>query len=459
MTKIIDESNDKEEEEDPIQEDEGLILQRYKDVVFSPANPDIKTLYDNYNGGDLILHPEYQRNFVWNKQKASNLIESVLLNIPIPIIYTSDDGDKEEVVDGQQRLKSIFSFIEGRFPNPDGTFSPFKLSKLQLLPQLSGKKFSELDDMQRRKIMRRPLSFIRIKSNSEEDDVETIKFEMFERLNTNITKLNAQELRNCIYRGIYNDFLKQLATNSDYQEILNSPTYQKRMLDVELILLFFTFYHRDYKLYKGNMKQLINLELNHHRNLDPTDKNEMEKQFKKSISLIKTIFGKNAFRCFSYDKKLERYYFETKFNQGLFLILMCGFTPYEKPQIMDYCDLIREELLNLEVHEEEFYNALTGSGTNSKEKVFKKFKIWEDTLHGILGYPKTEPRAFSYKLKATLFPENNKPTCVLCGQQIQSIDDSEVDHIKCYWRGGQTIPANARLTHRYCNRKRGGDAK
>jgi 5-methylcytosine-specific restriction endonuclease McrA len=75
-------------------------------------------------------------------------------------------------------------------------------------------------------------------------------------------------------------------------------------------------------------------------------------------------------------------------------------------------------------------------------------------LDALVGNIKPEPRGFSSELKRGLF-ENN-PTCQLCKQQIHDVDDAEVDHIKQYWRGGQTIPENARLTHRYCNRVRGG---
>ena len=115
--------------------------------------------------------------------------------------------------------------------------------------------------------------------------------------------------------------------------------------------------------------------------------------------------------------------------------------------------MIREELLNLEVHNEEFKDSLVGSGTNSRGKTIKKIKIWKETLDGVLGYTSKEKRAFLYELKEKLFKEN--PTCKICENRVNSIDDSEVDHIKCYWKGGKTIPENAQLTHRYCNRKKG----
>ena len=71
------------------------------------------------------------------------------------------------------------------------------------------------------------------------------------------------------------------------------------------------------------------------------------------------------------------------------------------------------------------------------------------TLQDILGIAQKEPRCFSLKLKEELYSRD--PTCKICDQRIQNIDDAALDHIEQYWKGGKTIPENARLTHRYCN--------
>lgn len=448
-------------EEEIIEDEEPLELKEdFKYIRYMPQNPTIQSLYLDYRDGDLILHPSYQRNFVWDKKKSSNLIESILLNIPIPIIYTCENDNKEEVVDGQQRLKSIFLFLDGKFPdkNDSTKYTEFKLSKLKILRNLSGAQYKDLDDVLKKRIKKSTLSIVKIISDSNDLDDQNIKFEMFERLNTNITKLNAQELRNCMFRGKYNDFIKKMADLEDFQYILNKPTYKKRLLDAELVLLFFAFYHKNYSQYRGNTKQFLNQDMMLHKNADSNLLSELEHQFKKSVSLIKTIFGKTAFRIYSMNERTKKGSFDSrKLNVGLYQILMYWFTSYKKNQIMPYIDLIREELLSLEIHNSAFIDSLTGSGTNSKDKVFNKFQIWGDTLRGILGYPKNEPRSFSYKLKKELW--ENDPTCNLCKQRINSIDDAEVDHIICYWKGGKTIPENARIVHRICNRIRGGGLK
>jgi hypothetical protein len=419
-----------------------------KRIVYQLSNPTIQSLHETWKEGDLILDPEYQRRFVWNKQKASNLIESIILNIPLPLIYTAEVDEKEEVIDGQQRLTSIFAFVDGHFP--DG--QPFKLSKkLKLLSEeIGGKSFAELDKRFQKEIKRRSLQIISITEDSQED----VKFEMFERLNTNITALNAQELRNCLYQGRYNDFLKRMADYEDYQYIIDKPKYRVRMRDVENVLMFCAFYHTTPDRFSRNLTQLLNQEMRSHRNISDEQLSELEHQFKKSVQLIKHVWGNQAFNIYSLDTSTKQGEWSKQLNQGLFQILMYWFTPYDKNQVIPYSDLLREELLNLQIHNAEFRDTLTGSGTNSPINVRKKFDIWGSTIKGILQYPRLEPRAFSYQHKRALWDASQ--TCQLCGQQIATIDDAEVDHITCYWEGGKTVPENARLTHRLCNRKRGG---
>ena len=273
---------------------------------------------------------------------------------------------------------------------------------------------------------------------------------MFERLNTNMTILKEQELRNCLYRGPYNNFLKEMANYSEFQFIINKPDFKKRQGDIELVLMFLAFYHKAPDHYNTNIKQMLNIEMCSHQYDDDEKLKTLEYHFKKSVQLIKHIFGKNAFNMYFVDQ--NKGYYSKSFNYGLYQILMYWFIGYEKYQILAYSDLIREELLNLFIHNQKFVDTLTGAGTNSLTKLKMKFDIWGNTIKGILNYPSNEPRVFSYGLKQQLFDGN--PTCKICSQRIHTLDDAEVDHIECYWRGGKTIPTNARLTHRYCNRAR-----
>lgn len=102
-------------------------------------------------------------------------------------------------------------------------------------------------------------------------------------------------------------------------------------------------------------------------------------------------------------------------------------------------------------HDIEFIDTITVT-TDRKDKIYARFDKWLSSLKEIAGTPKTETRTFSLEYKRQLWESN--PSCSICGQKIHVADDAEVDHIEQFWRGGKTIPVNARLTHRYCNRAR-----
>ena len=442
MTDIKSNNNDEIFDEDD-QEDTPIVFTEGSRQVFSDSqNLSIRELYEQYQDGELILQPDFQREFVWDAKKINRLIESVFLDFPIPVIYLAEEEDgKRAVIDGQQRLSSFFKFLDGKHP----------LKNFVVFPELNGKTYPELSKEYQSKFKKSTMHIVLVKKESQKD----IRFVIFERLNTGSVKLNDQEIRNCIFRGSYNDLLKELADNKDFQYILDNSNYHTRMLDAELILRFFAFYHKTYLKYKSPMKQFLNNEIELHKQLTQEEIEELQSVFRNSVELIKTIFGNKAFRRMASgnDRDPNGGYKETKFNKGLFDVLMNGFTDYKKPQVIPYGDAIREELLWLSTNDKEFVDVISGTGTDSTEKIQKKFEIWRHALKNILGYPRNEPRCFSWELKNQLFRDN--PVCAICNQRIVDVDDSAVDHIDFYWRGGATIPSNARLTHRYCNLQRG----
>ena len=112
-------------------------------VYTDQGDPEIESLYGKYKRGKLDIQPDFQRHFVWDAKKSGRLIESALLEIPLPVIYLSEERDgKEYVIDGQQRLTTFFSFIDGQFPNG----KDFKLSGLKVFTELNRKLFKDLDE-------------------------------------------------------------------------------------------------------------------------------------------------------------------------------------------------------------------------------------------------------------------------------------------------------------------------
>jgi hypothetical protein len=370
-------------------------------------------------------------------------VESALLGIPIPVIYLSEEADnKEYVIDGQQRLTSFFSFIDGGFP--DGT--DFRLKGLRVFTELNGNKYDALPDELQDAIRYFKVRIITFKKESDQN----LKFEIFERLNTGSVSLNDQELRNCIYRGTFNGLLKELSRDPDFVFLLGLKRQDKRMKDVELVLRFAAFYHHTYLNYKPPMKSFLNWEAEKFRNIGLDEAQELRAAFKNACTILRSMLGKNTFKRFykGTDKNPAGYWEPQRFNASLYDILMYTFAKEDKNVVYQNLDSIREALIYQMTDNQEFIDAIELS-TSSFQAVTKRFDVWRCALQEVIGIGRREPRCFSMKLKKALFDADN--TCTICNQSIQDIDDCAIDHIEQYWTGGKTIPENARLTHRYCN--------
>lgn len=431
--------------ENPLEEEiESIEVPSDKRKIYTDlGDPEVESLHGKFKRDKLIVQPDFQRQFVWDSTKASRLIESALLGIPIPLVYISEEPDnKEYVIDGQQRLKSFFSFIDGAFP--DGT--DFKLTGLKVFRELNGTKYRTLtDDLQ--DIIR----YFKIRTITfKKDSDKNLKFEIFERLNTGSVSLNDQELRNCIYRGSFNLLLKELSTDTDFTFLLGLKKPDKRMKDIELVLRFSAYHHATYLNYKPPMKNFLNVEAEKYVNIGKDDAQQLKAAFKSACQIIRSMFARNSFKRFykGTDKHAGGYWEPKKFNASLYDILMYTFAREDKNVVYQNLDSIREALIYLMTENQEFIDAIELS-TSSLQAVTKRFDIWRLALQDIIGVGKKEARCFSMQIKEALFEANN--TCAICDQKIQEIDDSAVDHIKQYWTGGKTIPENARLTHRYCN--------
>jgi len=444
MNEEAEELNELEFEQPLEEEIESIEISSTKRRVYTEqGDPEIESLYGKYKRGKLVIQPDFQRHFVWDAKKSSRLIESALLDIPLPVIYISEEKDgKEYVIDGQQRLTAFFSFIDGQFPNG----IDFKLTGLKVFTELNRKSFKEIDEELQDKIRYCKIRTITFRRESEAD----LKFEIFERLNTGAVSLNDQELRNCIYRGLYNKLLKELSKDADFMYLLGLKKPDKRMKDIELVLRFAAFYHFTYLKYKPPMRKFLNNDMEKYQDISEVDAIELKNAFKNAVTIIKSLLDNHAFkRFYKGDEKNPNGYWEPKkFNASLYDILMYSFAREDKNEVYQNLDSIREALIYLMTNDQDFIDAIELS-TSSVQAVTKRFDKWRLTLQDIIGIARKEPRCFSLKLKEELY--KNDSTCAICGQKIQDIDDAAIDHIKQYWAGGKTIPENARLTHRYCN--------
>ncbi len=203
------------------------------------------------------------------------------------IFYRDRESQKVLVIDGQQRLQTIFSFFEGLFP-----FSQKKFYLRDINPKWEGKVFSDLDDPDKRKFKDSILRATIVDQINPKDNSSI--FYIFERLNTGGTILRPQEVRNCLYQGEFNDTLKELNNNEEWREILGPLLPDKRMRDIELILRFIALLY-DTENYKKPMKDFLSDFMKKYRN-NSGKIGEFKNIFNNTISQIHAKLGKSPFK-------------------------------------------------------------------------------------------------------------------------------------------------------------------
>lgn len=318
----------------------------------------------------IKLDPDYQRNYLWDNKKSSLLIESILLNVPIPVIYLSENEDSSwDVIDGLQRLTSI-----KRFYNDE-----FTLRGLEILDELDGHKYSNLPPKARRIIDN---GMIRVVVLLNETHPE-IKYDIFMRLNRGSVKLNEQELRNCLYRGSFTNKLKEIRNNRLFQELLNISEPHKRYVDMEIILRFLAIHH-NYTIstnelnYPGAMKPFINNYMKENSNLTDEEISKLKELFDTTIEKIYSTFGNKAFfRITSKDNTVEK-----RMNRSLIDVLMNVFARKESSDCEQNKEKYKSTLKELCIENPEFIDSIT-QGTSDRKKIEKRLSIGFESFNNV----------------------------------------------------------------------------
>eukprot|EP00246_Nothoceros_aenigmaticus_P017260 TRINITY_DN8324_c0_g1_i2.p1 TRINITY_DN8324_c0_g1~~TRINITY_DN8324_c0_g1_i2.p1 ORF type:complete len:262 (+),score=43.81 TRINITY_DN8324_c0_g1_i2:235-1020(+) len=222
-----------------------------------------------------------------------------------------------EVVDGKQRLTSIWCFMETE-KFPDGT--DFALAGLEVLDKLNGRKYSGLDEPLREVMQDFALNVHTISRHSDDDVV----FEVFERLNMGSTQLNEQELRNCVFQGRYNDLLEELVLYPSMLKAFRQEIPHKRMRDREFVLRFFALRRGGTENFFVPVKNWLNNEMRSNQLLSPNEAQKMKGDFMRCITASVSVFGDQVFRL---PRGGQRY--ELDPNVCLWDTVMCGFLGYE----------------------------------------------------------------------------------------------------------------------------------
>lgn len=269
-------------EDDLLESSEDVSFTEY-DISASPNDFNIKTLFD-FIGSGVVKIPGFQRNYVWDIKRASKLIESILIGIPIPQIFLYEEAkNRFTVIDGQQRYMTIYYFMKKRFPRkekrqelrivfdenkgiPDAVlndneyFVDFNLSLPTSQPnqtnRFNGLNYYTLDEDDRISLELRTIRNIIIKQNSPDDD-HSVVFEVFNRLNSGGVNLKPQEIRTSLFHSKFYDMLYRVNLLHAWRGLTPSEVPDLNMKDVEILLRGFAMLVEGEK-YKPSMTKFLN---------------------------------------------------------------------------------------------------------------------------------------------------------------------------------------------------------
>jgi hypothetical protein len=255
-------------------------------LVVQHSDFSLRAIYDMAVSGSIDLEPHYQRRDRWKPEKQSALIESFILNVPVPPVYLSeDDFGHYSVIDGKQRLTSIRDFLAGGL----------RLRGLTRFRELEGFSFAELPLQIQNALTVRP--YIRVITLLRQTDPQ-LKYEVFLRLNTGGEKLLAQEIRNVAFSGPLNDLLFELSSVPflwQQMKIKNdqAPAYRK-MEDVEHVLRFLTVADRWENIGQVPSQEMDSF-MREHRSASPGALERLRSKFGTALEACERIWGKHAF--------------------------------------------------------------------------------------------------------------------------------------------------------------------
>ena len=289
-----------------LREDKGVVrrFEKAQDrLVLQASDMSLETIATMVEQNAIDTQPLYQRRERWSLGASSRLIESFLLNIPVPPVYLAEEAyGQYSVIDGKQRLTTIRRFMRNEF----------SLKGVQHFGEIEMKKFNELPLELQNALRIRP--YIRVVTLLRQSDPE-LKYQVFTRLNTGGETLEPQEIRNAAFRGKLNDLLFALSASpflTNQLKIKNKrePTYL-RMLDVEYVLRFFTV-ASTWKNFSGDYRKSMDLYMEEHRN--PTEEflQGLMGTFEECLTRCEKLWGTHAF------KRYDGSTFRNQFLAGMY---------------------------------------------------------------------------------------------------------------------------------------------
>ena len=424
----------------------------------------------------LKLDPKYQRGYVWEEDRASRLVVTVLCNRLVPglVLHEKEKG-KFEVVDGKQRLTTLISFYLAEKMMQVGMTSSFhRLSKLdENYDALNGLTFKDLSEERQSSYENYEIACSIIPHSATKEEV----FSCYEDINSGGEDLSAQQVRRAVFYGEYIEMLDRLAKNEDFQCILKPEAFRKgkyelcpRESDRELILRAFAW-ARNHASYKSPIKSFLNTELRHYGDLSKTNPEKVAaelRQYEDDFAFImktwRNVFSEEdgAFRVWE-KKKDGTWGWKPAINKQLWDVLYLVLKELRRkyPTESSYTRKKKELLISIknifELGKLDFSSRPTAVKFTDQRDTFKRgLETVLSENDGKRNFTNTS------ELKRVLF-ERQGGLCTICNQTIDRnrLDDGSyvhLDHLHPYAKGGQSTDDNARLTHAACNRSKGARA-
>lgn len=332
---------------------EDQIVEEMTPIRYDTREYPVEVMVNKFNNNEFII-PAYQREFVWNEEKQSKFIESILLDLPIPFLFVADEPEsgKLEIVDGSQRIRTLVSFVSNNLV----------LKKLQKLDKLNGFKFEDLLESRQRRFNRKTIRSIELTENAS----WKIRKDIFERINTKPYDLTPMEIRKGLFEGEFYNFLKMCSEKDLFNEICPiSEKRKKREEPTEMVLRFFT-YAENYRSFVHRVDEYLD-DFMLDKSSNGFDRQTMEKSFENMLAFVNEYipFG---FRKTATAKSTPRVRFEA-LSVGSHLALL------EEPDLVP---------LNVDawINSDEFIAHTRSDAANSKVKVTGRIEYVRDKLLG-----------------------------------------------------------------------------
>lgn len=343
------------------------------DNPFNPKDIDIKTktmsmdnIIKRLKENEIDLAPDFQRNMnLWDDEKQSCLIESLLIKFPLPAFYfDGSDDNKWLVVDGLQRLSAIKNFVVDQ---------TLRLTGLEFLEKLNGHTFAELPRTFQRQIEEAEIISYVINPGTPED----VKFNIFKRINTGGLVLEPQEIRHALNQGIPARFVAELAQLEEFKRATGYVISSKRMLDREFVTRFISFYINDPNDYKPDLDTFMTKSMGQIKHLSEKERDEIKRNFSEAMKCVMAIFGKWAFRKV-YDITEKR----RPINKALFevwSVMLARLNDSQRHAIINNKELVFERFIILMNMDNFFVSSITSS-TGDKSRIKYRFSEIENLL-------------------------------------------------------------------------------